>query len=301
VLGRPSDMRLADLNGDGCLDVITQGYGKNDASSDTRALLHLNDGTGRFDKDNAFFQKNIRGAGEGVLVADFNGDSFLDVYLPYYTLNCSPISNYPNVCPTSAQHYLMTNDGRGVFKDTAYASGVALPFPAGSQPEGTQAIDINDDGKIDFYSSGRLFINIGNDGFNAPRFQDCNCGLPTAPVHPATELRADEGAKFLDWNNDGLLDLVIHHWNTGPVLYVNEGTRVSPKFRRLDYFSGSSSRAMFSEAALPYARPFFENSFGVNAYDLDNDGFEDVVTSGSGSTQSAHTMYFFRNTGLGKV
>jgi hypothetical protein len=93
--------------------------------------------------------------------------------------------------------------------------------------------------------------------------------------------------------------LVIHHWNTGPVLYVNEGTRVSPKFRRLDYFSGSSSRAMFSEAALPYARPFFENSFGVNAYDLDNDGFEDVVTSGSGSTQSAHTMYFFRNTGLG--
>jgi hypothetical protein len=198
VLGRPSDMRLADLNGDGCLDVITQGYGKNDASSDTRALLHLNDGTGRFYKDNAFFQKNIRGAGEGVLVADFNGDSFLDVYLPYYTLNCSPISNYPNVCPTSAQHYLMTNDGRGVFKDTAYASGVALPFPAGSQPEGTQAIDINDDGKIDFYSSGRLFINIGNDGFNAPRFQDCNCGLPTAPVHPATELRADEGAKFLD-------------------------------------------------------------------------------------------------------
>lgn len=149
----------------------------------------------------------------------------------------------------SEHSYLLINDGAGHFTDVADTAGVALRnVPAGIRPEGAQAIDFNMDGLIDLYVAGHLFINNGDLTFTdiAP-----NTGLPTL---------FDEGAKFLDWNNDGNLDLLIHNPTLGPSVYTFDGQQ------------------FFKSDIVPTLT--YGGSFGANVYDLNNDGFEDIVLAG---------------------
>src|SRR5437667_1691047 len=118
VPGRPNDIRVADFNGDGCPDLIIEGYSS--THDDTRALLYFNDCDGRFKQDSSFAELNYRGRGEGLVLADFNNDGYLDIFLPYYTFQ--PCTDA--FCPNSAQSYLLLNDGRGHFRDVAKPAGV---------------------------------------------------------------------------------------------------------------------------------------------------------------------------------
>lgn len=231
------DNRIADFNGDGYPDLIANTYSAIDAT-DSVAMLFLNNGDGTFTEDTQFTQLAIKGYGETILVADFDNDGDVDIYLPYYSHN-SP----------DEHSYLLINDGFGHFVDIADSAGVSLRNrPLTLRPEGAQAVDFNLDGWIDFYVSGHLFRNNGNLTFTDVR---AALGLP--------EL-FDEGIKFLDWNNDGNLDLVIHHPTTGPALYQFNG-------------------ATFSLANVIPAYSY-DRSYGLNIYDLNNDGREDIYTSG---------------------
>jgi hypothetical protein len=287
---RPNDLRLADLNGDGCPDLVVQGY--SDTSDDTRALLYLNDGTGHFQQDPVFPSLDIRGRGEGVVVADFNNDGYLDIFLPYYT--CSG-------CGGATQAYLFLNDGHGHFREVAkeanldFALGSSIA-PYGMQPEGTQAADVNNDGLIDLYVGGRLMINTGIDSNGVPQFQNlctlnASCGLPDLTVlnsdqkpfagHPdILGNRADEGFKFLDWNNDGLLDLAWLDWRYGPILFQNIGTATNPSFAEQTTRTDGKG-PFFSTGSPNYQSLEFQDTFQIQAYDLDNDGLEDVITAAS--------------------
>jgi hypothetical protein len=301
---RPSDARMADLNGDGCADLVAQGYSS--GLFDSRALVYLGDGIGGFVKDTLFEQFSgslgMNGSGEGAVVADFNNDGAVDLYLPYYTFNC-PIGASA-LCPNARQNFLLLNDGRGRFRDVAVEANLAFMEPNANQPEGVQAVDINGDGLLDIYISGRLMINQGLVN-GVPRFLDCACGLPSV-VH-----KGDEGAKFLDWNNDGKLDLVIHHWNDGPTLYENTGSREKPYFSARTEADQVTRRPMFSTGAPNYGKVPYQDSFGINAYDIDNDGLEDIITAGSvnpaismcpqGSTTPCpvYPNAIYRNTGSG--
>ena len=70
----------------------------------------------------------------------------------------------------------------------------------------------------------------------------------------------DEGAKFFDWNNDGRLDLLIHHPEDGPTLWEFDGTH----FVQRD--------------VLPHYK--FEDAYGLNIGDLNGDGLEDLLLAG---------------------
>ena len=73
----------------------------------------------------------------------------------------------------------------------------------------------------------------------------------------------DEGAKFFDWNNDGYIDLVLHDSNNnGPSLFQFDGhtfTRIDDVFPPATYI----------------------NAWGLNAEDVDGDGYLDVIVSRS--------------------
>jgi len=244
------DCRLADFDGDGHVDAVCNTYQSivDDAGV---ARLFLGNGAGAFAEDTAFAALNLRGYGETIVVADFDNDGDVDLFVPYYSHN-----------DPSEHSYLLRNDGTGHFVDVAAAAGVALQgVTADHRVEGAQAVDYDDDGRIDLYVGGRLFRNTG-----ALVFADVTgqVGLPGT---------FDEGIKFLDWNNDGRIDLVIHHPTTGPVVWQNDGAQ----FNRRDL------------------APTYLNAdiFGINAADLNGDGREDLIVSGGLYT----TPYVLLNTG----
>ncbi len=276
------DCRLADFNGDGFPDIVCNTYSPAEAyttnptssmgtsctdaadsySANSVAMLFFNNQNGTFTEDQEFSGKAIRGYGETIVVADFNNDGFLDIFLPYYSH-----------CSANEHSHLLMNDGNGNFIDIADTARVALRnIPLSFRVEGAQALDFNNDGWIDFYVGGHFFMNNRCSGESCyPTFSDQRAalGLP---------LLFDEGMKFLDWNNDGLMDIVIHHPTTGPVLYQFNG-RV---FERSDAIPSLSSGT-------------YRNSYGMNIYDLNNDGLEDIFLSGGSSTNERKTVIFLNN------
>ena len=238
------DCRAADFNGDGIVDLVCNTYSdfRNTASF---ARLYHGDGAGHFTEDPAFAAMSIRGFGETILAADFNNDGAVDLFIPFYSHN-----------DPGEHSYLLVNDGSGHFTDVADAAGVALRgVPAAHRVEGAQAVDYDGDGWIDFYVAGRLFRNDHNLTFT---------DVSTAVGLPGD---FDEGIKFIDWNNDGNLDLIIHDPIYGPALWEWDGARftrrdVMPQYRNWDVY-------------------------GVNVADFNGDGREDVIVSGGAQGASS--------------
>ncbi|NGZ94818.1 MAG: hypothetical protein CV089_01570 [Nitrospira sp. WS110] len=266
------DCRLADFNGDGFPDIVCNTYSPAEAyrtnptssmgtictdaagsySAGSVAMLFFNNKDDTFTEDQTFTGKAIRGYGETILVADFNNDGFLDIFLPYYSH-----------CSANEHSYLLMNDGNGIFTDIADTARVGLRnVPLNFRVEGAQALDFDNDGWIDFYVGGHFFMNNHCIGESClPTFSDQRAalGLP---------LLFDEGVKFLDWNNDGLIDIVVHHPATGPDLYQ---------------FNGRVFERSHGIPLLPSGT--YENSYGMNIYDLNNDGKEDIVLAGGSSIE----------------
>jgi len=219
----------------------------------------------------------------------------------------------------------LLNEGTGNFSEHAVGAGISMHStlsglmppstdPEGNQPEGAQAVDFNMDGLIDLYVGGHLFINQGVDANGVPHFKDMASawGLtqtvlrappPWEPndILPDNWLVTDEGAKFLDWNNDGRLDLLLFRFNWGPAhgarlfefngsqfvervyaLHTKTETCQQPPTEQTSFFWSKGGATTTSTAA------------GINAYDLDNDGLEDVVVTGD-----ATGAVLFSNYGCG--
>jgi FG-GAP-like repeat len=336
------DIRAADLNGDGIPDVISSVYSPTSVQS--YAFLFLGSPGGTFSQDLTFGATYLvpegagfRGRTETIVVADFNNDGTVDVFIPAYTyldsvhdLSGDPSYRRPGPPPNvynALQSFLLLNDGTGKFVERAVAAGVSMHStlsgitpgstdPEGNQPEGAQAVDFNMDGLIDMYVGGHLFINQGVDDQGVPHFKDmaASWGLtqavlraapPWAPeaanALPANYLVTDEGAKILDWNNDGHLDLLLFRWDWGAGhgarLFEFTGTNFIERQQALTTQSATCKQP--AAANTPFfnsSRPttVSEISAGITAYDLDNDGLEDVLVSGD----SAGSV-IFRNTGCG--
>jgi hypothetical protein len=270
--------------GDGLPDIVsnTYDYAENSAST---ALLFVNHG-GTFVEDDGFAELGIRGHGETIVVADFDNDGSLDIFLPYYSFQYGkyyPECGFglPPGHTNSLKSYLLINDGAGHFTDVADAAGVALrDTPPCQDPEAAQAADFNDDGFIDLYVGGHLFLNLGNH-----TFRDASAALKLASP---TGL-FDEGAKFSDWNSDGKLDLIVNSPTLGPQLFQFDGTT----FSEVSYTP--TGAPLFSSGFPFYANVPFLNSYGMNVADVNNDGREDVFTAGGTLCDNV----VFLNTGIG--
>jgi hypothetical protein len=233
------DLRFADFDGDGIDDVIASVYA---AQSDTtsRILFFHGTGGGHFVEDTAFTALGLGGYDETLVVADFDNDGDLDIFLPKYTFYD------PN-----EHNYLLMNDGHGHFTDMSDSAGVAMrETPLTTRSEAAQAADFDDDGRLDIYTGSHLFMNRTTTA-GSPLFVDqaANRGLPVT---------FDEGAKFLDWNNDGALDLVILDVSNGPRVWQSNGN----SFHFVDVTSTDVS---------------WNAASGMNVGDLDGDGRPDIV------------------------
>jgi hypothetical protein len=223
TVDNPSFVAVADFNGDGNLDWITN----------ANLAFYLAIGLGR--GDGTFLAARNFAVGSGAAaagVADFNKDGKLDVV----TANSG-----------SGDNSILLGKGDGTFQPA-----VSLSVP-GLTPVDVVTGDFNNDGNPDF-----IVLN-GNGGFVAPCYgTSMNClsvylgkGDGTFQT-PSVVSSGSSGGVFMfvgDFNGDGKLDLAIAQNPTGPptiaiLLGNGDGT-----FKALTPFStGGSSIALFAVA-----------------------------------------------------
>lgn len=166
----PTNLQLADLNGDGELDVVVATFTKRGKVS---VLLGNGDGTLQ-----AHLDYDCGGGTSTVITGDFDGDGKLDLVVPN-----------PNDAVS-----LLRGNGDGTFQNF-------VSFPAGKIPTWITAVDLNGDGKLDIAITNgsdytvSVLLNRGNGRFQRPVAYGAGVGAVSVTAG--------------DFNNDGKADLAV--------------------------------------------------------------------------------------------
>ena len=229
IWGIPS-AKLADFNNDGALDL----YFSNSSGPD---YLYVNNGAVQFVNiiDSTGMQKAAGTSSVGCVLNDFDGNGFVDVFLPYrfpvngrhadiflnsgmkfeksadpafeaedsrFTLSAISADfnndSFPDIIVfnVKTRMQLFINDGFGRFTDRAEENGLSQFFAYDDPSNGVlNAADVNNDGWIDFFAGDRLFLN--SPGMN---FKD---------VTSEAGLNFKGNPTFADIDNDGDVDMFV--------------------------------------------------------------------------------------------
>ena len=207
----------------------------------------------------------------GVVAADFNGDGHTDIY----------------VANDTAANRLWLNQGNGTFREFALEAGVAYDANGRTKAGmGVTAEEVDDAGTLAI-----LVTNLTREGATLFRgakgvFEDVSSqfGLAT-PTFGFTGF----GTQWLDYDNDGRLDLFIAN---GAVTIVESqrGARY-PYSQRNQLFHGEGHAQAFHETSDIAGDAFrrLEVARGAAIGDIDNDGAVDVlVTNNNGPVRLLH-------------
>jgi hypothetical protein len=273
---------LADLNGDGTLDMVIS----NDAP-DPKVVL-LNDGKGRFTMAGTF--GNPKWQTRNVVLADFNGDRAPDIAVANRPgpaqlcfndgkahFQCRPLGPETSstmlagdmdgdgsqdvivACRDSCQSVVYFNDGKGNFRSKR-------PFgPPRSSTRAITVADFDGDGRLDIVACHEeeglfIYFNTGKGNFS-----------------PGLKLSGKEALPYsmlaADLNKTGKPDIIVGYVEAPGAIYFNDGT--GHKYNRVPF--GDSHGAIY----------------GLAAGDLNGDGYLDIVAARS----DAPSLIFFSKPG----
>jgi len=209
VDGWPISSAWLDYDRDGCVDLFVGRYvkfdpqyrafypadnypGPLDYEPDTNRLYHNNcDGTFTDVTDKSGIGA-LKGRAMGVTAADFDGDGYPDIY----------------VANDKTESYLFRNKHDGTFEEIAANLGAAY----GQNGEMSSAMgpvfaDLEGNGRMDLWVTdskyNRLMRNAGKAGF-----EDVS---ENAGISAASAQYASWGSGIYDFDNDGLLDILVFH------------------------------------------------------------------------------------------
>lgn len=228
---------FVDLDHDADLDLLLVGDGPR--------IAYRNNLDGSFTEATAAFGLAGDGIARDAVFADFDGDGRIDVF----------------VTNEHGSNILFHNGGAQRFSDVTAASGLATTGGSGAAAAG----DYNNDGFIDLFVASTnageptLWLNKGNGTFS--RDTRSSAGLRVA------RSTAGLAATFIDYDNDGWLDLVVAGIPAGtdknsPGLFLFRNDRTGKFLDR--------------STALPNpVRALGASSIAVT--DVDDDGDEDLL------------------------
>ncbi len=222
--------------------------------------LFRNDGGGRFtDVTDASGMSRAYGAGLGVAVGDFDHDGWPDIY----------------VANDAMANQLWINQRNGTFEDRGLLSGTAVN--AGGRPEGSMGIALGDsdnDGDEDLFVTNiatethAMYVNDGTANFEDARVR-AGLAAPTAEM-------TGFGTNWLDYDNDGRLDLIVVN---GAVNVIERLRGQAVPYQQHNLLFHNEGQALFrdvsAEAGVEFSR--LDVARGLATGDVDNDGDVDVV------------------------
>jgi MYXO-CTERM domain-containing protein len=192
-------MRIADLDGDGDLDIIYP----NDGGAAEPLVIYANDGAGGFTDVSDSAVGGHTGSIREVAIGDIDGDGDLDLYAPEATL---------------ALGAMFVNDGDGNFVDEA---DMRLPAPTIATGS-TRFGDLDDDGDLDLvvadHDFGGLALVYLNDG--AGNFSELADAIPFDVGDDMNDM------DLLDVDRDFDLDLLTNSHGGTDRIWINDGSGV---------------------------------------------------------------------------
>ena len=215
--------------------------------------FYLNDGKGRFkDATKSAGIKGIRGNGLGSVVADFNGDGLLDVF----------------VANDTTPNHLWINQGNAVFEEQADKWGCAYDLHGEARAGmGVSSTDLDDDGDQDLIvvnittESDYVFRNEGS------YFTDI---APRVGLSIFSQRYTRFGIDISDFNNDGWPDIFVAN---GAVARLSNPTNgdifAEPNSIYVGNGTGRFDKPIYTSAV--------QTSRGAVAGDFNSDGRVDLV------------------------
>jgi hypothetical protein len=226
-------------------------------------ILYHNLGNGTF--EDVSIKSGITkayGNGLGVIAADLNGDGWPDLF----------VSNDGN------PNQLWINQKDGTFRNEALERGVAVSIDGAAEAGmGVDIADVDGTGNEDIFvthlthEKATLYRNLGPGG----QFEDASA---LAGLYVATTPYTGFGTAFLDYDNDGWLDIVIAN---GAVHLIEDQVRAHDPFplHQTKQLLRNLGNGQFEDVSAKAGDAFAlsEVGRGLAVADLNNDGGMDFV------------------------
>lgn len=261
VIFRPEDNKF-------CGDVVNQvrTYCHPNVYTPQRDLFYRNQGDGTFrEASEEAGMNSSTGNGLGLTTGDYDNDGDTDLYLAN--------DKSPNI--------LYRNDG-GTFTDVTLLAGVGYGLDGSLQAGmGTDFGDYDGDGDLDLvvtnldFENNGLYRNDGNGVFSDVSFPSGIGGISLSYV--------GFGALFADYDNDGLLDLLIangHILDNAP--YFNDATSYAQRNFVHRNMGDGTFREVGASLGADMSKPNVGRALAVG--DLDHDGDLDLLVTVSGGS-----------------
>lgn len=288
-------VRLADVNGDGLVDIVRsyQGVeGGNCATPDVKWAL-INNGSGwvqdsRWDPPRCF---SHRGTDQGTRFAEANGDGLVDIIVSRAdTGSCE--------APTTSTKKVFINNGSGWVENSSWTIPNCI-VDAGGGDHGVRVIDINGDSLDDIVRSQQTvdqgpcespdkkwaLINNGTGWVEDAKWAPTYCFVAFGG--------GDMGVRLADINGDSLVDIMRSHRSPG-------GDCASPNLKKalINNASGWVENVSWEP---PYCFINGTADIGTRLADVSGDGLVDIVRSqshsGECSTSTSFTNVTYENNG----